>query len=168
MIPKILKNFNVTVDGRGYAGRVDECLLPKLTIQTEEHRAGGMDAPIEIDMGMEKLEAELTFAEYDHELFRLFGLVNGAAVKITLRGAIQADGRGETEAVVVNLRGAFKELDAGTWQAGDKATLKCMIAARYYKLTINDDKLIEIDTVNMKRIINGTDQLETIRKAIGI
>ncbi len=166
MIPKILKNFNVTVDGRGYAGRVDECVLPKLTIQTEEHRAGGMDAPVEIDMGMEKLEAELTFAEYDHELFRLFGLIDGNAVAITLRGAIQAGA--DAEAVVVNLRGSLKELDAGTWKAGDKATLKCMIAARYYKLTVNGDDLIEIDAENMIRIINGTDQLTSIRTAIGI
>ena len=74
----------------------------------------------------------------------------------------------DAEAVVVNLRGSFKELDAGTWKAGDKATLKCMIAARYYKLTVNGDELIEIDAENMVRIINGTDQLASIRTAIGI
>jgi len=50
MLPKILKNFNVFVDGRGYAGKIDEITLPKLTIKTEEYRAGGM--------GMEKLEAD--------------------------------------------------------------------------------------------------------------
>ncbi|WP_410541965.1 phage major tail tube protein [Wolbachia endosymbiont (group A) of Portevinia maculata] len=65
MLPKILKNFNVFVDGRGYAGKIDEITLPKLTIKTEEYRAGGMDIPINIDMGMEKLEADFTFAEYD-------------------------------------------------------------------------------------------------------
>ena len=62
MLPKILKNFNAFVDGRGYAGRIDEISLPKLSIKTEEHRAGGMDIPVAIDMGMEKLEAELTFS----------------------------------------------------------------------------------------------------------
>ncbi len=166
MIPKILKNFNAFVDGRGYAGRVDEITLPKLTIKTEEHRAGGMDVPVEIDMGMEKLEAELTFAEYDVELFRLFGLIDGNAVSLTLRGAIQADG--EAEPIVVNLRGSFREVDAGTWKAGDKATLKCMVAVRYYRLTINGDSVIEIDAENMIRIIGGEDQMATIRQAIGI
>lgn len=166
MIPKILKNFNAFVDGRGYAGRVDEITLPKLTIKTEEHRAGGMDVPVEIDMGMEKLEAELTFAEYDVELFRLFGLIDGNAVSLTLRGAIQADG--EAEPIVVNLRGSFREVDAGTWKAGDKATLKCMVAVRYYRLTINADSVIEIDAENMIRIIGGEDQMATIRQAIGI
>lgn len=166
MIPKILKNFSAFVDGRGFAGRVDEVVLPKLTIQTEEHRAGGMDAPIEIDLGMEKLEAELTFAEYDIELFRLFGLNDGNAVAITLRGAIQAGG--DAEPVVINLRGFFRELDAGTWKAGDKATLKCMVAARYYKLTINETEVIEIDAENMVRVINGVDQLASVRDAIGV
>jgi len=166
MIPKILKNFNAFVDGRGYAGRVDEITLPKLTVKTEEHRAGGMDAPVEIDMGMEKLECELTFAEYDIELFRLFGMTDGNAVALTLRGAIQADG--EAESIVVNLRGSFREVDAGSWKAGDKATLKCMVAARYYKLTIDGSQVIEIDAENMIRIINGVDQMATIRGAIGI
>lgn len=166
MIPKILKNFSVSVDGRGYAGRVDECVLPKLTVKTEEHRAGGMDMPVEIDMGLEKLEAELTFSEYDHELFRLFGLVDGNAVQLTLRGAIQSNG--EAEPVVINLRGALKELDAGTWTAGEKATLKVMVSARYYKLAINGETAIEIDAENMIRLIDGKDQLESVRKAIGV
>ena len=116
--------------------------------------------------GMEKLEAELTFSEYDHELFRLFGLVDGNAVAITVRGAIQSSG--EAEPVVINLRGSFKELDAGTWTAGDKATLKCMITARYYKLNINGEDIIEIDAENMVRVINGVDQLASVRSAIGV
>jgi len=166
MIPKILKNFNAFVDGRGYAGRVDEVVLPKLTVKTEEHRAGGMDAPVEIDMGMEKLECELTFAEYDIELFRLFGLTDGNSVSLTLRGAIQADENAEP--VIINLRGSFREVDAGTWKAGDKATLKCMMTARYYKLNINGADVIEIDAENMIRIINGIDQMATVRGAIGL
>jgi Phage tail tube protein FII len=64
VLPKILRNFNVFVDGRGYAGKIDEITLPKLTIKTDEYRAGGMDIPINIDMGMEKLEADFTFSEY--------------------------------------------------------------------------------------------------------
>lgn len=121
---------------------------------------------MEIDMGMEKLECELTFAEYDIELFRLFGMTDGNAVALTLRGAIQADG--EAESIVVNLRGSLREVDAGSWKAGDKATLKCMVAARYYKLTIDGSQVIEIDAENMIRIINGVDQMATIRGAIGI
>ena len=62
MIPRKLKHFNLFVDGRGYAGKIEELTLPKVTIKAEEFRAGGMDAPMEIDLGMEKLEAEFTLA----------------------------------------------------------------------------------------------------------
>ena len=64
-LPHVLKNMNLFVDGRGYAGRVDEIKLPKLTLKTEEHRAGGMDIPVELELGMDKLEAELTISDFD-------------------------------------------------------------------------------------------------------
>ena len=86
MIPKILKNFNLFVDGRGYAGRVEELTLPKLSIKTEEIKNGGMDIPIEVDMGMEKLECEFTLSEYDEEIIKLFGLRVGVPNPLTLRG----------------------------------------------------------------------------------
>ncbi|MDL2295612.1 phage major tail tube protein [Lachnospiraceae bacterium OttesenSCG-928-E19] len=87
-MPKILKNFNLFVDGRGYAGRADEVTPPKLTIKTEEIRAGGMDAPAEVDMGMEKIETSFSLIEYDPDILTQFGVVSGNSVSITLRGAL--------------------------------------------------------------------------------
>ncbi|WP_341808435.1 phage major tail tube protein [Wolbachia endosymbiont (group E) of Neria commutata] len=168
MLPKILKNFNVFVDGRGYAGKIDEITLPKLTIKTEEYRAGGMDIPISIDMGMEKLEADFTFSEYDTELFRLFGLIDGNSVALKLRDGLQGSGINNIEAVIINLRGIFKEFDFGSWKPAEKATLKCSLAAHYYKLTIGDKELIEIDTENMIRKINGIDQMALLQTVLGI
>ena len=168
MLPKILRNFNVFVDGRGYAGKIDEITLPKLTIKTEEYRSGGMDLPVSIDMGMEKLEADFTFAEYDSELFRLFGLIDGNSVALTLRGGMQGSGSNNIEAVVINLRGIFKEFDFGSWKPAEKATLKCSVAAHYYKLTISGQELIEIDAENMVRRINGIDQLALLQTVLGI
>ncbi|WP_265045207.1 MULTISPECIES: phage major tail tube protein [unclassified Wolbachia] len=168
MLPKILKNFNVFVDGRGYAGKIDEVTLPKLTIKTEEYRAGGMDIPISIDMGMEKLEADFTFAEYDSELFRLFGLIDGNSVSLTLRGGLQGSGSNDIEGVIINLRGIFKEFDFGSWKPAEKATLKCTVAAHYYKLTIGSNELIEIDAENTIRKINGVDQMALLQAVLGI
>jgi P2 family phage contractile tail tube protein len=33
MLPQILKNFNLYVDGRGYAGRIEELTLPNVNPQ---------------------------------------------------------------------------------------------------------------------------------------
>ena len=116
-LPRVLKNMNLFVDGRGYAGRVDEIQLPKLTLKTEEHRAGGMDIPVEIELGMEKLEAQLTISDYDPEVFKLFGLLDFSESQITLRGAIQAQGS-EAKPVIVHLRGGWKELESSNWKPG--------------------------------------------------
>jgi P2 family phage contractile tail tube protein len=166
MLPKILKNFNLYVDGRGYAGRIEEITPPKLIIKTEEFQGAGMSAPVEIDMGMEKLEMELTFAEYDPELFKLFGLTNGSEVAFTIRGALQSGV--DAESVVINIRGFFKELDFDTWKPTEKAAFKCFVACAYYKLTIGETALIEIDPVNMVRSVNGSDQLSAFREILQI
>lgn len=166
MIPKILKNFNLFVDGRGYAGRVDEVTLPKLSIKTEEFKGGGMDVPIELDMGMNKLECDLTISEYDPEIVKMFGLRSGAQVPLTLRGGL--DGEEGVSPVVVTLTGAWRELDFGGWKPGEKAPLKVSVAVRYYRLEIDGQELVEIDAENMVRKINGTDQLEAIRGALGM
>ena len=166
MLPKILKNFNVYVDGRGYAGRVDEITLPKLTVKTEEYQGAGMSSSVEIDMGLEKLEMDLTFSEYDRDLFKLFGLTNGSEFALTIRGALQ--GTGDTSPVVINVRGYFKEMDFDSWKPAEKATLKCSVACNYYKLTIDGVELIEIDPVNMIRNVNGVDQLSEVRQALQI
>ena len=108
-LPRVLKNMNLFVDGRGYAGRIDEIQLPKLTLKTEEAKP-----------------------------------------------------------VTVNLRCVLNVLDAGTGLPCDKSTLMVSVAASYYKLTIDDEELIEIDAINLVRKVGGTDQMEAIRAAIGL
>lgn len=163
---KILKNFNLFVDGRGYAGKAEEVTPPKLNIKTEELRAGGMDAPISIDMGMEKLEASFSLVEYDPDVLKQFGVVSGNAVQLTLRGALTDDET--TSPMVIKLQGMFTEIDMGTFKAGDKGAIKCSVACRYYSLEIDSRKIIEIDVDNMTRIIDGTDTLAEIRSALGL
>ncbi|MBF0304190.1 MAG: phage major tail tube protein [Alphaproteobacteria bacterium] len=166
-IPKVLKNFSMFVDGYGFAGRVDEVGPPKLAIKTEEFRGGGMDAPGEIDMGMEKLEASFTVSEHDPVIYRQFGLLDGKQVNLTLRGA-QQGADGAVVPMVCTLRGMYKELDAGNWKAGDKGSLKASMSCRYYKLEIDGSAVIEIDVDNMTRVINGADQMAAIRAALGM
>ncbi|MCG5240436.1 phage major tail tube protein [Azospirillum doebereinerae] len=167
--PRVLKNMSLFVDGSGYAGRVDVLTLPKLVLKTAEHRAGGMDMTVLLDMGMEKLEAILKLSDFDPDLFRSFGLLDTVGIPVTLRGAFQAQGSAEVSSVVVSLRGGWVEMDAGEWKmGGEKSTLTVKMAVRYYKLTMNGDDLVEIDAVNMVRTIGGIDQLAVQRAAIGL
>ncbi len=165
-IPRVLKNFSLFVDGRGLAGTVQTLTLPTLTTKMEEFRGGGMDAPVELDMGMEKLEGTFELAEYNPDIIALFGLAS-AETRLTARGAMRRDGENAV-AAVVNMTGSIKELDPGDWTAGDMATGTFGYSLRYFKLTVDGRDLVEIDKVNMIRRINGVDQLESIRTAIGV
>jgi len=166
-IPRVLKNFSLFVDGRGLAGTVSTLTLPTLTTKMEEFRGGGMDAPVEIDMGMEKLESTFELFDYDENILGLYGLADGAATQLTARGALRRDGE-PAVSMVVNMTGVIKEMDPGDWEAGEQTTMTCSIALRYLKITIGGTVAVEIDKVNMIRKINGADQLESIRTAIGI
>lgn len=166
-IPRVLKNFSLFVDGRGLAGTVSTLTLPTITTKMEEFRGGGMDAPVEIDMGMEILETSFELFDYEENVLSLYGLANGSATQVTARGALRRDGDAAVP-MVVNMTGVIKEMDPGDWQAGEQTSMTCSMALRYLKITIGGREVIEVDKVNMIRRINGVDQLETIRQAIGV
>lgn len=167
-LPRVLKNLNLFIDGRGHAGHVDEITLPKLSVKAEEHRAGGMDMPVELDMGLEKLECTFKLSDFNPDVFRSFGLLDGMGVPVVIRGATQAQGSTQVQAVVLTLRGGFKAIEAGTWKPGDKNALTITASLTYYKLTVDGEELVEIDAVNMIRRVDGIDHLEAQRNAIGL
>ncbi|HYD66995.1 phage major tail tube protein [Azospirillum sp.] len=167
-LPRVLKNLNLFMDGIGYAGRVDEVTLPKLSIKAVEHRAGGMDLPVQLDMGLTAMEIAMVLSDFEPEVFRSFGLLDSAGTPITVRGAFQAQGSADVLAVSIAMRGGWKTLDAGKWKPGEKSILTVTGALSYYKLMVGSETLVEIDAVNMVRIIDGVDQMKAMRDAIGL
>lgn len=163
----IRKNLNLFVDGRGYAGQIEEFNAPKLALKTEEFRAGGMNAPVELTMGMEKLETDFSLISYDADVLSLFGVTEGATVPFVAREALESFD-GTVTPVVHTMRGKIKEIDPGTSKAGDKPTLKITMGLVYYKLQHGDKTVQEIDVENMIQTINGADALAGIRGALAI
>ncbi|WP_459205924.1 phage major tail tube protein [Pseudomonas sp. MLB6B] len=167
MIPETLANFNLFADGISFQGDVPSLTLPKLTLKTEEHRVGGMDMPIEMDQGMEKMEAGFVTTGVRRESLKFFGLADGKAFNGTFRGSFKGQG-GKTTPVIVTLRGSLKEIDMGDWKAGDKAEIKHNIAVTFYKLEVGGRTVYEIDPVGMRRVIDGVDQLASQRADLGL
>ena len=167
MIPETLANMNLFVDGISFQGDVPSLTLPKLTLKTEEHRVGGMDVPVELDMGMEKQEAGFTTTGVRRESLKMFGLADGTGFNGVFRGAFKGL-KGKVTPVIVTLRGLLKEVDMGDWKAGDKAEIKHNVALTYYKLEVDGRLIYEIDALGMKRVINGVDQLAAQRSALGL
>ena len=164
---QILKNFNLYVDGRGYAGNVDEVQLPALNITEEDYRAGGMDAPVALDMGMEKLEATFKVSKFDKALITKWGVSAGGRIPLVLRGALESLD-GTVQAIVVKLTGSIHNLEFDTVTPGSKSGMSFKLAATSFHYEQDGEVLIDIDVLNMKRIIGGVDRLAAIRNAIGI
>lgn len=165
---QVLTNFNLFVDGQGYAGKVKELEMPKLSPKTLDYLAGGMAAPYKVPMGiLEEMTTSFTLIAYDLATLKHFGLVCGNTVPLTARGAV-CNEEGVTVPVVWNMRGHITEFDPGTWKAGEEVNIKVAVTLNYLRVEQNSQTLIEVDVENMVLIVNGQDQLAQVRSALGI
>lgn len=167
-LPRKLKNLNLFNDGHNYMGVVKSVTLPKLTTKTEEWRGGGMDVPVDVDMGMEKLTAEFTLGGYDAQVMKQFGTVGVADTLLRFTGALQRDDTGEVTALEIVMRGRFTEIDKGDAEPGEDTEVKLTASLSYYKEVVDNEEIIEIDALTMIKKVNGKDLLEPYRRALGI
>ncbi|TGH28146.1 MAG: phage major tail tube protein [Aphanocapsa feldmannii 277cI] len=162
--PRILKNFNIIVDGEGYAGLAESITLPEFTIKTEEYRGAGMDAPIDIDMGMEKLDVTFSMSDPTPRLLRMLGK---ADVPLTARAAYQRDGEPAVP-WALEARGLLKKYAPGDFKSGEKNTFSYEMNCTYLKLIYEGTVDVEIDLINSMRVIGGKDQLSEYREALAL
>ncbi|WIY23794.1 phage major tail tube protein [Parasedimentitalea psychrophila] len=166
-IRNILKNFNLFIDGRGFAGELGDYTPPSPSVAAEEYRAGGMDGPIDIDMGMEKMTTSYVLRNYSADVLALWGIVPGKLIQVTARGALESED-GTVTPVVHNMRGKILQPDRGTWSPGQSASITINMTLEAFKETIGGVSVTEIDVINMVRIVGGVDRLAEQRAALGI
>lgn len=164
---QIRKNINLFVDGKGHAGKIDNFRAPALAIKAEELRMGGMDVPIDIKMGLEKMTSGFALFSYSADVLALFGVANGQTVAFVAREALE-DFDGTVTPVVHTMRGRILSMDAGESKAGDVSTLQFEMSLTYYKLQHGGRVVQEIDPINMIHIANGVDVLAAQRSALGM
>lgn len=167
-LPRKLKNFNLFNDGESYIGEVTSVSLPKLSRKMEEYLAAGMNGPIEVDFGNEKLEMEWTAGGLMPGALTQYGATSHNATVLRFAGAYQNDDTGEVSAVEIIVRGRHREIDMGDAKVGEDTEHKFTTTCSYYKLVVNNETLIEMDFANLKEVIGGKDRLSNIRSAIGI
>jgi P2 family phage contractile tail tube protein len=167
MIPQTLFNQNLFIDGVNFQGDVPELSLPKVAVKTEAYRAGGMDGEVDMDMGMEKMEASFSTNGVRKEAMKFVGLADQTAFNGSFRGSFKEQ-KGRFVGTVATVRGMLREVDPGSWKPGDKAEFKYTVSVSYYKLEIDGVVIHELDPVNSVRVINGVDQLQQMRNQLGI
>ncbi|WP_455480080.1 phage major tail tube protein [Bartonella sp. B23] len=164
ILPRILKYFNIYVDGVPYQAKCESVTLPNLNLVVESYRGGGMDVPIELDMGLEVLTLTMVISDCSPELMSQLGRSD---VDISLRSSMQAQGTA-AEGVSITMRGLCKGFEMAEWQPASKATSTATFTLHYFKYVQNNTEIVEIDAINMVRRFNGIDQLAKHREFLGI
>ena len=167
-LPRKLKNFATFVDGINFMGEMPEVTLPTLTRKMEEYRSGGMNGPIDLDMGQEKMEAELKGAGWIKGLMSKWGAGKHDALMLRFAGAVQTEEDEAPTVVEVVMRGRLSEMDPGSAKAGELIEQTYKYALTYYKLTVDGEQILEIDLVNLVEIVHGEDRLSAVRAALGV
>lgn len=167
-LPRKLKHFNVYTDGNNYLGECVEITLPKLSRKMEDYRSGGMNGPVDIDLGLEKLELEVTYGGFMQDVLKSFGIGKLDGVMLRFAGSYQRDDTDKSDPVEIVMRGRSQEIDFGNAKAGDSSEFKTKYSLSYYKLTINGSDLVEIDLVNFIEKVGGVDRLAEHRRNLGL
>lgn len=165
MYPRKIKNFSVFADGLSYFGLAVKATMPDIVVQTADYRGGGMDGSVAIDMGMEAMTAEITFAEFRPELMTMLG----TRQLFVLRAAAQAEAEvTDADALIFTLRGRVTKSGQGEFGAGADVTHALTMAVDRYKIEIAGTPVADIDVEAGKRAIGGVDQVAAIRRAMGL
>jgi hypothetical protein len=163
----ILRDFALTVDGEGYAGNAEEVTLPALDLLIVDYKAGGLDAPLSIDMGMEKMQLKAKLNDTTADALATFGLLGSQDKTVTLKGAAQNLDNSISQ-IAVSARGKCRTLTASPWKKGETANHEYVWDLSYYQYAVDGSVVHQIDVQNGIRIINGVDQLQNVRAALGL
>jgi len=169
-LPRKLKNLNFFNDGNSYLGLAMSITLPPLGRKMEGYRGGGMHGPVKVDLGFsdDGIQLEWKTGGLDLISLRQFGAVNAAGIGLRFSGAFQQDDTGEVSTVEIVVRGRHETIDMGEAKPGEDTEHSITTTCSYYKLTVDNEEIIEIDLLNFIENVNGMDMLEKQRTALGI
>lgn len=169
-LPRKLKNMNLFNDGNSYTGVAKSVTLPALGRKMEAYRGGGMNGPVKVDLGFsdDGIQFEWKTGGLDLISLKQFGAVNASGVALRFSGAFEQDDTGEVSAVEVVVRGRHESIEMGEAKPGDDTEHSIKTTCTYYKLTVDNADIIEVDLLNFIEKVNGVDMLEKQRSAIGL
>lgn len=165
MLPKIIKDAILSVEGTAFAGRIENIEWPKLARKMEEWRGGGMMGAVEVDLGAEKMEMSFEMPEQDAELLKQFGATSVGAIRFRINASAENDSPdNSSDAIEVIATGRIKEIELGQYKGGDLQQSKYAVALATFKYSNNGSDILDIDHLNNIFKVAGTDLLEKRRE----
>ena len=164
-----LVNCNVYMNGSSMLGRCEEAKVPAVKYVMAEHKALGMVGKVDLFAGLDKMEADFKWASFYPEVLPVIA-DPFTAVALQVRGSLQTwddSGLVAETALVVHLRGLFKEISFGDYKMLTPAEFPSKFAATYVKCVSDGTELYEVDVLSNILKVNGVDLLATYRANIG-
>ena len=163
-------DLNVFFQDGNWAGRVEGYTPPELSSQVEEYRASGMHGSVALRTGQDLMESEIVFKGHHQEIYTSWGVMAGDNnhQEIVVRGALR-DYEGEIKNIVFTQTGPIVKVMGDQIQGqGEVPEMTVTQNPHYFKVEYNGTEVVEIDIINSTQKINGVDQLEAIRDALGL
>jgi P2 family phage contractile tail tube protein len=167
MLDNIVRDWTIAVDGILLRGDVDMCELPKVSRKVDEYRGAGMDRPVEIEMGYEKMELTFEMSKMDAQTQSLVALGGNNRKIVKVYGyTVGIDGTesGFTDEMI----GLMKDVDQISLKPGDKTKIKMTMTCDKYARTISGTEVFYSDPLNLVMRVNGVDQYTLRRQYLGI
>lgn len=166
-MPKVLKGFNIFVDGENQYGVTVDVTRPKITRKTEDYTPGGAMTEMTVVHGFEKLELEITSKGYDADMLKsMSSSISGKLIRY--QGGLQEEDGESYRVLRGEARGRIIEADPGSDKQGEGGEHKFKIALVYWKETLDGEPIVEIDVIGNKASFGGKDEREGLRAALGI
>lgn len=165
-LPNTLVDLEAYNEGLSWLGQIASVKPPTLARKVEAWRGGGMNGEIDLDMGIEKLETEMTLGGPMRDVLRQFGMVSVNGVYLRAVGFFQRQDTAETTAIELIMRGRHQEIDRGEWKVGEPGEFKVKSTLTYYKEIWNGRTEVEIDLLAGVEIIGGIDRAAERRRAV--
>lgn len=159
----IMRNAALFLNRENYIGQASEIGFPQLKRKMQEVFNGGMEVPIEVELGYEMPEQDFKMTSFDPVVLKLFGLAIGVETEI-MATAANVDDDGTTHSMVSYIRGIIKEAKPDGHKRGDISMVEYMVSFRYFKLEIDGQPIYEMDPFGVS--VGGVSQTAAIRRAL--
>lgn len=171
IVPEKLNDFRVYRNGSNDLKGVVDLQLPSFEGMTEAVNGAGIageyESPNIGHFGSQKLTLNWRVLNTD-----LVEFYKPTSVDLDCRGANQefdaANGKYIMKPVKVVVRGVPTKVDPGKMAKGSTYDASTEVEVTYIKIDIDGKNVIELDKLNYKYIVNGTDYLADVRKALGM
>jgi P2 family phage contractile tail tube protein len=143
--------------------------LPVLQRKYQDHHAGGSRVGIEIDVGIEKLEATFSLIGWDPEVLAQFGLGSRVQRAYTAYGVIRDKRTGRSFEAKAVMEGQLGKVESDAFQRGELQGHEYMINGfMSYALHFDGRKMFAWDFQTSELIINGQSENADERRILRI